>query len=163
MKAQDVLAGAYKTSDMVLRTYISDLSDADLLHRPAAGCNHLAWQLGHLIASEVSLLNSVCPNTAAMLPSGFAERYSKETAKLDSPSAFDIKEEYVRLMDLNQAAALAAMANVSEERLSEPGPAHFQPMFPTVGSVLILVATHGLMHSGQFVPVRRSLGKPVLI
>jgi uncharacterized damage-inducible protein DinB len=163
MKAQDVLSSAYQTSDTVLRTYVSDLSDADLLHRPGNGCNHLAWQLGHLIASDVSLLNSVCPNAAATLPDGFAERYSKATASLDAPSAFDTKAEYLRLMDLNKAAALAAFSSVSEERLSEPGPAQFQPMFPTVGSVLLLVATHGLMHSGQFVPVRRSLGKPILI
>jgi len=163
MKAQDVLSSAYEMSDMVLRTYIGDLSDADLLHRPGAGCNHLAWQLGHLIASEVSLLNGVCPNAAAELPSGFAERYSKATASIDSPSSFDTKDAYLKLMDANKAAALKAIASVSEDRLSESGPDHFKPMFPTVGSVLLLVATHGLMHCGQFVPVRRSLGKPVLI
>ncbi len=33
---------------------------------------------------------------------------------------------------------------------------------PTVGVVLMLLATHFLMHAGQFVPIRRKLGKPPL-
>jgi hypothetical protein len=36
-------------------------------------------------------------------------------------------------------------------------------MFPTMASMFILTATHPLMHAGQFVPVRRALGKPVVI
>jgi hypothetical protein len=36
-------------------------------------------------------------------------------------------------------------------------------MFPTVGHIYLLIATHQLMHAGQFVPVRRALGKPVVI
>ena len=163
MNAQDILSSTYQTSTFVLKTYFSDLSDAELMHRPGPGCNHLAWQLGHLIASETSLLNSVCPDAAAELPAGFAERYAKDKANNDSPSAFDTKEEYLRLLDLNQAAALKSIASVSESQLDESGPEFLKPMFPTVGSVLMLVATHALMHAGQFVPVRRSLGKPVLI
>ncbi len=163
MNANDIIANTYQTSTMVLKTYFSDLSDADLMHRPGPGCNHLAWQLGHLIASEVGLLNSVCPGMAAELPAGFVERHAKDKANGDSPAAFDTKDEYIRLMELNQQAALKAFASVSETQLDEPGPEHFKPMFPTVGSVLILVATHAMMHAGQFVPVRRSLGKPVLI
>jgi hypothetical protein len=33
---------------------------------------------------------------------------------------------------------------------------------PTVGIVLMLLGSHGLMHAGQFVPIRRKLGKPPL-
>ncbi len=163
MTPQEVLANVYKTSSMVLNTYISDLSDADLMHRPGVGCNHLAWQLGHLIASEAQLLDSVIPGAAVKLPAGFVERYSAATTANDSPSTFHTKDELAQLMKKNEEAALKAIEAVTAERLSEPGPAHLQPMFPTVGSVLALVATHGLMHSGQFVPVRRSLGKPILI
>jgi uncharacterized damage-inducible protein DinB len=163
MTPQEVLAQTYQTSSMVLTTYISDLSDADLLHRPGVGCNHLNWQLGHLISSEVGLLEMVVPGAGAKLPPGFAEKYKKDAAANDDVSAFANKEELTTLINANQEAALKAFASVSDEQLSQPGPPHMQPMFPTVGSILILVATHGLMHCGQFVPVRRALGKPVLI
>lgn len=163
MKAQDVIANTYQSSNFILRSYFSDLSDADLMHRPGPGCNHLAWQLGHLISSEASLLNAVCPGMAAELPDGFAARYTKETVNNDSAEAFDSKDSFLRMMDLNQEAALRALARVDDSQLQESGPEFLQPTFPTVASVLILIATHGLMHAGQFVPVRRKLGKPIVI
>jgi hypothetical protein len=163
MTPQEVLAQTYKTSSMVLTTYLSDLSDEDLLHRPGVGCNHLNWQLGHLISSEVELLEMVVPGAGATLPPGFAEKYKTATAQSNELSAFATKVELTTLMTANQEAALKAFASVSDEQLSQPGPPHMQPMFPTVGSILILIATHSLMHCGQFVPVRRALGKPVLI
>ncbi len=36
-------------------------------------------------------------------------------------------------------------------------------MWPTLGAVLLLAGSHVLMHSGQFVSVRRKLGKPIAI
>lgn len=163
MTPQEVISQTYLTSSMVLRTYLSDLTDAELLYRPGRGCQHLAWQLGHLIASEPGLLNGVCPGAGAELPSGFAEQHAKDKSDSNSASDFCTKDEYLRLMDLNQQAALKAFASVTAEQLDESGPEFMKPMFPTVGSILILVATHAMMHAGQFVPVRRSLGKPVLI
>jgi hypothetical protein len=34
---------------------------------------------------------------------------------------------------------------------------------PTVGALFLLGANHELMHAGQFVVVRRKLGKPILM
>ncbi len=163
MNAQDAIRQTANTSMMVLQAYVSDLDDGELMHRPSSACNHLAWQLGHLIASECQLLNSICPGTAAELPAGFAEQHSKEQASNDDPSAFYSKQEYVDLLAHVRGASLAALAKVSAEDLDKPGPDHFKDMFPTVGSVFVLIATHALMHAGQFVPVRRALGKPVVI
>ena len=61
MNAQDVLKTNHATSTMVLKSYVSDLTDAELMSRPGPGCNHIAWQLGHLIASECHLLETVVP------------------------------------------------------------------------------------------------------
>lgn len=163
MTPQDILSITYKTSSMVLSTYLSDLSDDDLMHRPGPGCNHLAWQLGHLIASETMLLEMVQPGASAQIPVGFAEKYTKDTASNDSPAAFDTKEEFMRLLKANEEAALKAFANVKDSQLESPSPSHMQPMFPTVASILVLVSTHAMMHCGQFVPVRRALGKPILV
>jgi hypothetical protein len=33
---------------------------------------------------------------------------------------------------------------------------------PTLGDIFLLLATHTMMHAGQFTVVRRKLGKPVL-
>lgn len=46
MNAIDAIRNTMSISSMVLKSYISDLDDAELMTRPAAGCNHLAWHWG---------------------------------------------------------------------------------------------------------------------
>lgn len=163
MNAKDVIRSTAGVSSMILQTYVGDLEDAELMQRPAEGCNHLAWQLGHLISAECDLLNSIQPGAAAELPEGFAEKHSKETVAENDPAKFCTKQEYLDLMEKVRSATLAAIETMDESELEKPAPEHFRKMFPTAGHVLILIATHQLMHAGQFVPVRRALGKPITI
>jgi hypothetical protein len=151
------------TSSMVLKSYVGDLTDAELLRRPGPGCNHVAWQLGHLISSCCSLVDSLVPGAAPKLPEGFAAAHSKETVGSDDPAKFRTKQEYLDLYDKVHAAAMEALARQSEADLDKPGPENFRSMFPTAGAMWVLVATHPLMHAGQIVPLRRALGKPVVI
>ncbi|MBX3412841.1 MAG: DinB family protein [Pirellulales bacterium] len=163
MNAHDAIRTAHALSTTVIKTYLDDLTDAELLKRPHPDCNHLAWQLGHLIASSHDLLEAVRPSAAAALPAGFAEAHNKTTIAENDPAKFSSKQEYLKLWDEAEAAVLAALDKLSAEDLDQPSPEHFRSMFPTVGHVFLLIANHGLMHSGQFVPVRRALGKPVKI
>ena len=163
MNAKDALRSTMDLSLFVLEKYVSDLSDADLLMRPGPGCNHLAWQLGHLIASEVGLLSGICPGKAAELPAGFAEKHDKDKTGSDDPSQFCTKQEYLDLFAKARAATQAALAELPEATLDAPSPERLRSMFPTVASVFTLIGTHPMMHAGQFVVVRRQLGKPVLI
>lgn len=163
MTAKDVILSAMTMGSMVLDRYISDLSDADLMRRPHPGCNHLAWQIGHLISSESSLVNMVCPGQGAELPAGFAEAHSRDAVGNDNPASFCSKKQYMDLAQQVRAATIAALQALPEERLDEPGPERMRSLFPTVAAFFLLIGTHPLMHAGQFVPIRRELGKPVLI
>ena len=163
MNVKEVIAATLDTSSMVLNAYIGDLSDADLMVRPAEGCNHVAWQLGHLISSEAMLLGMVAPGAAPELPEGFAEKHSKEQSGDDNPANFCSKQEYLDLFDKVHAATKTALEKVTEADLDQPSPENFREMFPKMGNVWVLLAIHGMMHAGQFVPVRRKLGKPVTI
>ena len=163
MNAKDAIRRTAEISTTVIKSYVSDLEDADLMRRPSPECNHLAYQLGHLISSECDLLNSLQPGAAAELPAGFAEAHSKENCGVNDASKFATKQQYLDLMDKVQAATFAALEKVSEADLDAPAPEQFRQMFPTAGHIYILIATHQMMHAGQFVPVRRALGKPVLM
>lgn len=163
MKPHDVIQRAYGLSRMVLTSYVDDLSDAELLSRPGEDCNHLAWQLGHLIGSEVSLLDSIVPGHAVTLPDGFTEMHSKDNSNSDNPDDFATKEEYLRLFDEIKQATFAALDSLSSDDLEQAAPEHLQSICPDVGGVFVLIATHAMMHVGQFVPVRRQLGKPIVI
>jgi len=147
---------------MVFKGYLDDLTDADLMRRPGPGCNHLAWQIGHLIHSEVGMLNSIRAGSAPQLPEGFAEKHSNETKDVDDPAKFCTKQEYVDLLTKVREASKRVLAEMSDDDLEQPAPEQFRQWFPNVGAVYLLIANHPLMHAGQFVPVRRALGKPVL-
>jgi uncharacterized damage-inducible protein DinB len=163
MNAKDAIRSSANLSSMVLKTYISDLDDADLMRRPGEGCNHLAWQLGHLISSEVQLLDRVAPGQGIELPVGFADAHSKEACNNNAPAGFRGKSAYVDLFDKVRAASLAALDAYAQSDLDKPAPEDFRNFCPTMGDMFTLIATHPMMHAGQFVVVRRQLGKPILM
>lgn len=168
MQAKDALRSSTNLSSMVLKSYISDLEDADLMRRPTEGCNHLAWQLGHLISAEVNLLEmfvggSGIAGSGIELPEGFAAAHSKEQCGNDNPEDFCGKEEYVDLFDKVRAASLKVLEEFPEADLDKPAPEHFASICPTLGDLFNLIASHPMMHAGQFAVVRRQLGKPILI
>ena len=163
MNAIDVIRQTAATSQMVVDAYLGDLSDTDLMHRPGPGCNHIAWQLGHLIASNSDLLNSVREGAAPALPAGFVEAHSKEATGSDDASKFCTKQQYLDLASKLGDATNKVLNSMSEADLDAPAPEKFREWFPNVGSIMVLVATHSLMHAGQWVPVRRALDKPVIM
>ena len=163
MNPKDAIRSSANLSSIVLKTYISDLDDSDLMLRPGKGCNHLAWQLGHLISSEVQLLESVAPGQGIELPSGFAEAHSKEVCGSDDPAGFLEKSKYIDLFDQVRGASLAALDAYPDSDLDNPAPERFRSFCPTMGDMFTLIATHPMMHAGQFVVVRRQLDKPILM
>jgi hypothetical protein len=162
MDAKAAFKTTYDMGRMVTTTYLSDLNDADLFVRPVPGMNHIAWQLGHLIASEQSMIQGM-GYSAAELPEGFAAAHSMETASSDDRSRFLTKPAYLDLADRVRKATIAALERTSDADLDKPAPERMRSYAPTVGAVFGLIGTHEFMHSGQFVAVRRKLGKPVVI
>ncbi len=142
-------------------SYVEDLADADLMLRPVPGMNHIAWQLGHLINSTKMMLGMLGQPTPE-LPLDFEENHSKEAAACDDAKKFAGKEVYLELAAKSKAASLAALDAIPENQLDDPGPERMREYAPTVAAVLSMLGAHWLMHAGQFVAVRRKLGKPPL-
>ena len=159
--AKNILRRAIEGAHWITRAYVEDLADADLLVRSVPGTNHIAWQLGHAIGGTRKMLAAI-GREAPALPEGFAEAYTRETSASDDPAKFATKAQYLALMDQMKAASLAAVEATPESELDAPGPDSMREYAPTIGTVLMLLGTHWLMHAGQFVPIRRKLGKPPL-
>lgn len=162
MNAKDTMRRSIVSTDMIIDAYLNDLTDAELLVRPVPGANHIAWQLGHLINSEHQLIEAVMPGSMPPLPAGWAEKYSKETAKSDDPKAFHTKAEYLKLMKEQRAGTLAALEKIKEQELEQPAPESFRQYCPTVADVFMLQGPHYLMHAGQWAVTRRKIGRPPL-
>jgi hypothetical protein len=161
MTAKEVIRELVEFCHTVTRGYVEDLTDKDLLVRSVPGANHIAWQLGHLIDSEHHMLRAL-GRTPPALPANFAAAHTKEAATSDDPAKFFKKSDYLGLMGKLKAASLAAIDATPEQQLSQPAPEEMRSYAPTISAVLCLLGTHWLMHAGQFVPIRRKLGKPAM-
>ncbi len=162
MTATDVIKNTIAMCHEVLTAYVGDLSDAELLVRSVPQANHIAWQLGHLVASEQDMLTKA-GFEMPKLPDGFVESHTPETSKSDTAAKFRKKDEYLRLMEQQRAATLAALDALPDASLDKPAPESMREYAPTIGAVFNMIGLHEMMHAAQFVPVRRKLGKPVLI
>lgn len=163
MHAKDVVLQTLDWSDRITDSYLADLTDADLLLRPVPGMNPIAWQLGHLIATENRFLEDVCPGSAPALPEGFAEKHSKEAGQSDDPSHFYTKAEYVTIAKAQREATKAYFAKLTDAELDGPPPKSWERMVPSVGLAVNFLGLHTMMHVGQYVVVRRQVGKPIVI
>jgi hypothetical protein len=162
MTAKEAIRSSIEFSFMVTETYVKDLSDAELMVRSVPGTNHAAWQLGHLIVSNHGMAEKLGHNVPA-LPENFAEAHTKETATSDDPKKFFGQVEYMRLMQVSKEVALAAVDATPEAQLDAPSPEPMRAYAPTVGGILNLLGAHWLMHAGQLVPIRRKLGRDILM
>lgn len=158
MDAQAALRDLLSMADMIGLAYITDLSDAELMQRPHPKCNHLNWQVGHLITSEHQLMSQIA--TMPELPAGFAEKYSKETATSDDASQFATKEELLAAHKAQRGGTLEALTKMSAEELDAATGISYAP---TKGALVSMQGCHWLMHCGQWVVVRRENDKPILI
>jgi len=149
-------------TDYVLNKYLADLNDAELLVRPAKGCNHIAWQLGHLIHSEQAIINQIKPGAGIELPAGFKENHSKENASCDDAGKFLTKQQYLDLYSRSRKNIKAVLAEMADEEFDKPSPKGWD-QFPNFGAMINLIVNHPMMHVGQFVVVRRVLGKPIVV
>jgi hypothetical protein len=146
----------------MLKMILSDFSEADMLKRPAPSANHAAWQLGHLIASEAGMVGAAAPDAMPPLPAGFAERFSKETARNDTPGSFLSKNELLSQFDKVRSATAKWARGLTPAQMDAAAPEAFRQFVPTIGHLALILPCHTQMHVGQFQVIRRALGKPVL-
>lgn len=163
MKTHDAIKTSIETADMIAKMYIEDLSDEEMMHRPHQKCNHIKWQMGHLIASDYMMINGCCPGSMPDLPDGFAEKYNKETAASDNPGDFHSKAELMELWQNQREAALSKLASLSEDDFSLESPEEMRSYAPNFGAAFGMLGIHWTMHSGQWAIIRRQLEREPLM
>ena len=163
MGPRDVIRNLVQFNDMVIKTYLQDLSDGDLLTRPVPGANHIAWQLGHLIHAEEQMLNTITGATTVPLPEGWDKQHGKENAGKDPPVGFRTKAEYMDWYAKVRENTMKFLSTLSDADLDKQTTGRMAKFAPTWGALLVLIANHPMMHAGQIAVLRRKLGKPIMI
>ncbi len=170
MNSKQVIRETLAMADLVARAYMADLSDSDLLLKPHASCNSINWQVGHLILSEHTHMGRIDSSFMPKLPEKFELIYAKPSTGMVNSDSTNLQLASVdqlldkkTLMDCFQQqrqATLRLLDLQTDETLDTPTGV---PYATTRSALFHLQAAHWLMHSGQWVIVRRQLGKPVVI
>lgn len=159
--AKDMIKGSYDMATMIVDLYTKDLGDEDLKAIPIEGMNAIGWQLGHLICSERGIVESLRPGSSPPLPEGFAEAHGKEKGHADGVHGLRTADEYRDLCAKQRAATRKVLDELTDADLDKPTEGNMASFAPTGAAMISLPAHHMLMHLGQFVAVRRHLGKPI--
>ncbi|HTL30797.1 MAG TPA: DinB family protein [Tepidisphaeraceae bacterium] len=162
MTINDLLANMLEGNLQMLQATLGDFSDADIFVRPAAGANHIAWQLGHLCRAEYNLVSLVKTGAMPELPAGFADRFDKKAATSDDAKAFGTKKELLEQFTKLRKATIALAKSASAAELDKAMPENLHALGKNGAEMLAAQAGHVTMHVGQFQVIRRKLGKPVL-
>lgn len=156
MNTKDAIRQNMDFAQMVCSAYLQDLTDEEMMRRPAPKANHIKWQVGHLIAAEHDLIEKGAPGAMPPLPEGFADRYAKENSSVDDPAAFDSKEALLAAAEAQRAGTLAALEKIDEAEFDKETGIEYAP---TIGHLFSLQGSHWMMHAGQWAVVRRQLGR----
>jgi hypothetical protein len=165
MDFKTYLIGALKGNVGFISHTLGDFTDADMFARPCPGANHAAWQLGHLISAEASVLKNLAPTFAVALPEGFNDAYKLDANKNDDAAKFapvNTKAQLLELFGKVREGTAAWVESLPAEQLDSPTPDKYKAWAPSIGKLASGQIDHTLMHLGQFQVIRRKLGKPVL-
>jgi hypothetical protein len=159
MNFHDAVRSAFAAADYLAERYLGDLTPEEMLERPAPDANHVAWQLGHLIAAERHLVEAAAPGSMPELPAGFVDQHKKDKASSDNPSDFLSKSEYLKLAKNVRAATLQALDRLTAADLDKPVEGRVPPFVKRVGDCFVLIGNHWALHAGQWVVLRRKLSR----
>ncbi len=162
MNFKDSIRSSLRISDFLAKGYLADIAPDEMLHRPVPGANHIAWQLGHLIAAERGLVEAAAPNSMPALPEGFAERHRRDGTSSDNVADYLSKEEYLQLADKIRAATLEVLNGLADADFDKPVTARVPPFVNCASDCFATIGPHWALHAGQWVVIRRKLNRPVM-
>jgi hypothetical protein len=159
--ATDAIARSIRSAAQITQMFASDLSPADMLHRPCEGANCAAWIVGHLIMAARSMGIRAGLQSAPQLPDGFDKTFARDEIAPKSADYGDVsilmplfKTTHDWLAGGVELVDLAKLA----QPLEKPS-----PMFATVGEMLAFAPVHIATHAGHLSTIRRSLGRAALV
>jgi hypothetical protein len=160
MDFKDAVRSSLSAADFLVDKYLDDLTDEEILMRPVPEANHIAWQLGHLITAERHLVEAAVPGSMPALPAGFAERHAPRGKPVtDNPADYLTKAEYIQLAQDIRKATLTVLDQLTPADLDKPIKDRVPPWVKKGGDAFTTIGGHWILHAGQWVVLRRKLGR----
>lgn len=164
MRMSDLLINRLQTGRKWTHSLISDIDEARWFEMPNGVTGHVAWQLGHIAASQVVLLHNRCFGKAFtdVLPDAMRLTFARgSTPVADSskyPSIVEIRSMFERVHN----DAIERVRTLGEADFDAPAGDEPHPLFRNKGEAILMAAMHETFHAGQIAMIRREFGMPAL-
>lgn len=164
MKKIDLLIDRLQTARKWTQSLLEDIDETTWYDMPGEGIGHVAWQVGHIAASQVSLIHVRCFERSFedCLSEAFLKTFGKgstPTAERSMyPAVSDIRASFERV----QSESVELVGGLSESALDEPAGTAPHPLFRSKEGAILTAAMHETFHAGQLAMIRRLAGKPPL-
>jgi len=164
MNAIDLLVNRVVVARKWTQTLLNDIEETRWFDAPAPGVQHVAWQVGHLAASQTALMHFRCfgKKPEEHVPAGFIAQFGRGSTPKAERSAYPPLPEIRVIFDRIQEETIALMKSISPAELSAPTNGDPHPMFENKGQCFAMVAMHEAFHAGQIALTRRIFGKSPL-
>ena len=150
------------------RTYtlglLADIPEKDWFWMPASGVTHIAWQVGHLAASQYHLtlarLRGVQPADQALFPAdNFVELFGRASTPLPDREKYPTPTVLLSTLKTITAQGMKVVSSLTEEALDQPTEVPKPHRIMTTKlSALWWCSQHEFLHAGQIGLLRRLLG-----
>ncbi|MCP3903057.1 MAG: DinB family protein [Planctomycetes bacterium] len=157
LTALDLGLLALEQSRTYLLKCVDDMSDTDLLHRPAETGNHALWVMGHIAWSDDFFLQQFTKAESGIAPEEWGEKFGMGSSPTSDPDDYPTRLEIMEVMDKTRAALIAWCKTQSDEQLGAEVPAEWKGFARNFGMLMTSVAWHEGIHTGQVLEARRSL------
>jgi len=151
---------AIKQSRKMVEDLIASMGSTDQwVYQACPKANHGLWVVGHLGLADNMFLSMLDDSATSNKPEGWDECFWFGSEAHGDASKYPAPEEVVAYFRERREKLLAALEGCSEEFLAGPTPD--EGMFadaPCMASMLIFVAYHEGIHTGQFTVAHRGLG-----
>lgn len=164
MTTLDLLIDRLQAARRWTGNLLADIEEAHWFKPPAPGVGHVAWQVGHLAASQVVLVHVRCFDKAYTdhLSAGFRDTFGRGSKPVADPAAYPPISEIRATFDRIHRESIELISRMNPGELDSPTAGEPHPMFNTKASAIGMAALHESFHAGQIALIRRLAGKAPL-
>jgi len=161
---KDLILNQLQSGAYMIEKFTADLSDAEYFKPPIEGANHAGWVLGHLACTEDWAVG-LASGSAMRIPQATHALFKGGSKCLADASKYPSRKALDELFLNTRAHTIEALKTFDQSKFPNPAPEGLpKELFPTLGAVWGLQATHQFWHIGQISVCRVAMKKkPILM
>lgn len=129
---------------------VEDLREEQMCVQTAAGENHPAWILGHILLGDVYLLHLLKVQNLSEDFGELLDKYGPASKPIPNAGFYDSKRILVERLQQTNSLRLESIGRMTREDLTQPTPdAMLAKAQPTIEHHLLALAVHEAHHGGQ--------------